>query len=283
MLHYRRWPEVEKTLERLLRQVPADDVVVVDNASGDGSAELIEDRFPGLRVVVSEANAGYAAGMNLGLRLLEARGYDCVLLLTHECLLDDGAVRHLRRELEDGSVGAAAPALGIRSRPETVWSAGGEFAPRSGRPCHTGADARFDALPGEPSDTAWVDGAALLVRTAALAGIGGLDERFFLYYEDVDLGLRLRAAGWRVVVVPKARAWQEPSGVPPYLDARNRVVLWRKHGRRRQVARSVIDVAWAQLRDLRHGRPGLRRARARATGLRHGLTGALDRSLAQLR
>jgi GT2 family glycosyltransferase len=185
------------------------------------------------------------------------------------------------------AMGAVGPVLGRLSQPDTIWSAGGSFTKRRRRPFHLRADEALQGLiPTDDVDVAWLDGAALLVRRSAFVEVGGFREDYFLYWEDIDLCLPLRALGWRVLVSSQARAWQEPSMASPYLDARNSLIFRRHCG-----APGVPVLAVDQLLSIAelltaHGVPFRHTCRlvwGRGLGLVHGLSGRLDRRLATYR
>jgi GT2 family glycosyltransferase len=281
VLHYRNWPVVAETLRALQNQSrPPDHVVLVDNASGDGSASAIRAAFPDLTVLEVDRNDGYSAGMNAGVRVLPD-DVDVLLLLTHECVLDRDALDTLVAELRaDSRCGAVGPLLRLRSRAGAVWSAGGRLDVAPPRPWHMRDNVATDSDRGSAAD--WLDGAAVLVRANALRSVGGLDERYFLYYEDLDLCLRMQRAGYTVRCVSAAVGWQEPGHSAPYLDARNFPLVLRRNGH--PVAGTVATLTHlaAGLRDLvRQDNRAM--ARARLVGTLHGVTGGLDRTLAAVR
>lgn len=267
VVHFRHWPGVTATLDALLAERP-DRVVVVDDASGDGSAAAIRDAYPSVEVIEQRVNSGYAAAVNAGL----ARLGDCAaaLVLTHECVVAPGALASLSSALDDADVVAAGPVLGRLDDRDAVWSAGGRL---SAPPDHLGQGTRMSEWDGRaPYGADWLDGAAMLLRLDAVAAVGGLDESYFLYVEEVDLLWRLRRAGGRVVVVPGARAWQQPSYTPPYLQARNLTRFARVAGRP-DIARAVWRIVAQRLRHK-----GYRwEAVAMLRGINDARTGRLDR------
>jgi GT2 family glycosyltransferase len=280
VLHFRFWPGVEHCLDALREQSAAlVATVVVDNASSDASAEAIRSAHPGLSVVELATNDGYAAGMNAGVAAVDGDDPDWLLLCTHDAVLDPDCLERLLAIGEaDPSIGALGPLLGWRSRPDVVWSAGGALR-RSGRPVHVRprgdiASARLCRT----ADRDWLDGAVLLVRRTAWKAIGGFDESFFLYCEEVEWLLRAHDHGWRVVCEPSAVARQEPGQAPPYLETRNRI---RLHLIRRSplgVAAAVAAGLRAAARSALAGRRDL--ALLRLAAVRDGLSGRLDRARA---
>ncbi len=186
-------------------------VTVVDNDSADGSAEMVEAEFPEYCIVRSE-NLGYPHGNNLGFVCRTAR-YQ--LMLNPDTLLPPSALAQSIAYMDaNPDIGAMGPRLVLAS---------GELdlACRRSFPTPANALAKFSGLgrlfphsralaaynltyldPGRQADVDSLVGAFMFLRTAALEQIGGLDETFFMYGEDLDLCYRLSAAGWRVVYWP---------------------------------------------------------------------------------
>lgn len=203
----------ESVIERCLSSLggPAEDldVVLVDNASTDGSLDLVRSRFPWVRTLPQTENLGFAAANNLAAE--HARG-DALLLLNADAWLEDGALERLHRRLGDHPRTAlVAPALRYpNGRPQFVWSPArgvvGEAMQIArnrfeNRALAHGALARVLArLAGR----IWYTAACVLIRASAFAEVGGFDTRFFMYFEDVDLCLRFEAAGWRLDQEPAA-------------------------------------------------------------------------------
>ena len=187
------------------------EMVVVDNASGDGTPAVVERGAPGARLIVNDANRGFAAAVNQASRTARGR---YLLLLNPDAHPLPGCVSRLVAELDAVPQAAlAGPQLldpGGTPQP-SAWPAPGflslaydafllhNLMPRS--------RLRLVTPAGEdPVDVECLSGACLLVRRSAFETLGGLDERFFIYFEDTDLALRARAAGHRVRLVPAARA-----------------------------------------------------------------------------
>lgn len=208
-------------------------VLVVENGSGDGSAEVLrQDLDPAAELLELPENLGYAGGMNAGIRWWEGRSEaPFVLLVTQDMEVDEGALAHLVGAAEDRlEAGALGPVVHFRDRPDRIFSAGGWLEPRRLRFGH------HRALPdGDrgPVPVAWLDGCCLLLRRAALEDTGLLDEAYFMYMEEVDLCRRMADRGWEVVVVPRARARQDrpllPGAHTPYYMARNQYRFWKTH------------------------------------------------------
>jgi GT2 family glycosyltransferase len=258
------------------------DVIVVDNASEDGTADAVT----GAEVIRNDRNLGYAGGMNVGIRRAVELGAEAVLLLNNDVELESGAVAGLAAEIE--GAGAVCPLIVFAGDPGTVWYAGARFDPRRGyNGRHRGLGQQASAFT-EVVETDRACGAAMLIPRAALDAVGLLDERLFAYQEDTDWSIRARQAGLPIRVVPAARARHKVSattggeGSPTalYYSVRNTLEISERHAplgrlgtwRRRSVillahaAQALLarrpsrlgDVA-AGWRDFRAGRLGPRR------------------------
>jgi len=205
--------EVAAALRSLARHGGGRRVVVVDNASTDGTAELVSSGFPHVELIRSEANLGFAAGAN---RLIEATRPEDLLLLNADVEVTEGALEALDRALashpraavvgprlvgSDGGREHSAyrfPTLGVAS-----WVNSGLWQVRSrswrARRLLPGAP-----QPEVPSRVDWVVGAAMALRRAALEEVGPFDGSFFMYAEDLDWCHRASGAGWEVWVEPRA-------------------------------------------------------------------------------
>jgi GT2 family glycosyltransferase len=205
--------------------------------------------------------------MRLGVEQLSER-LDAVLLLTHECLLAPDALRELTSALdEDGTLGAVGPLLEDADSLGAVWSSGGHVDRRSWTPLND------RDRPAARTRRDWLDGAAILLRAEVVDLPDVLDDRYFLYLEDVHLGLAVAAAGWGVAVVPMAVASQTSGGMPVYFAARNRLLLIRRWGGTSAVVRRLAFDALSLARDaVTPARRYLLPIRLR--GLRDGLSGA---------
>jgi len=211
------WNGREDTL-RCLESVDAldwDDLstIVVDNASSDGLVEAVRERFPHVELICSERNLGFAGGNNLGLRAAHEAGADYLLILNNDTVVDPGAVRELVAEAERRpDAGALCPLIYYMDPPDRIWYAGAGFDPRRGHNGrHTGYRERDDGQYDGVRETGRATGAAILVPRAIIDEVGYLDERLFLHVEDVEWSLRIRAAGYRVLMVPRARVWHRVS------------------------------------------------------------------------
>ena len=249
IVNYRTPELVAKCVRSLLAHgiVPMEAICVVDNGSNDGSVERIAAECPGVQLIKTE-NHGFGHGVNMGVR---ATTGELVLVLNPDTAFVDQSIEKVAKLLKDPAIGIAG--LDLRNPDGTrQWSARrfysvldviirrsplkrfGTFRRRNDRHLMT------DGWKGHAFDADWVIGTGFVVRRAAFNAVKGMDTRFFLYMEDVDLCLRVRRAGWRVVAAvgsvlihdhQRASAGS-PVSVTALTHLRSLAWFIRKHGMR---------------------------------------------------
>jgi N-acetylglucosaminyl-diphospho-decaprenol L-rhamnosyltransferase len=204
---------LRRCLQSILATEGDVEIVVVDNASTDGSLEMVREAFPQVHLIANEENRGFTAANNQGLALAHGR---CLLLLNPDTEVVEDALATMVQYMDaHPEVGALGPRLLFpdgRQQPSrrrfptfatalvesTVvqeWWADNRILRR-----YYMADTPDDTV--QPVD--WVVGACLLVRREAYEQIGGLDEGFFMYSEELDWCKRIKDAGWEIVYLPTA-------------------------------------------------------------------------------
>jgi GT2 family glycosyltransferase len=211
-------------------------VILLDNGSTDGSVAAVRETHPGVQVIRLAANSGYAGNNNVGIAEALAQAADWVFVLNEDTILHPDCLAELVRVGEsDPRVGVVGPLVYHHSEPDVIQSAGGELGP--------GWDSRHLAQNepdrgqcAVPRDVDWISGCAIMVRSAAIAQVGALDERFFYYWEETEWCLRAGLAGWRIVHAPSARLWHKgvrrdyrPSPDVTYYSTRNRLLMMSIH------------------------------------------------------
>ena len=212
--------------------------LVVDNGSTDGSIEAIESAYPTVEIIQTSANLGYAEGNNVGLHEALSRGTDYALVLNNDTIVaPDMLSRLIEASEDDDHVGAAGPTILFHEAPDTIWSAGGDFDWRRGKPVLRGLHERDEGQFADVKPVDYLPGSAILMRRATLEQIGGFEPRYFLYYEDNDWCLRAQRQGYTIVHVPKARLWhkislsqQFSSPYISYYHTRNRLLFLNTAG-----------------------------------------------------
>ena len=193
----------------------AAEVVVLDNASADGTAARVRREHPWVKLVASAANLGFAAGNNLAAKHAAGR---CLLLLNPDAIPAPGAIargvalmdRHPGVGLAGGELRGADGSRQPSARMfptlrDELFTLSGLAARYPGSRLFARLDRRW-ADPETPAAVDWIPGAFVFIRAQDFAALGGFDERFFMYYEEVDLCRRLHAIGRRIQYWPELKA-----------------------------------------------------------------------------
>lgn len=193
----------QETISACLASIPSEcEIVVVDNASRDGTVATIRAEFPEVRILEAPENLGFGAACNLGFS--ESHG-ERILLLNPDAALESGALKAMEDVLmRFPKCGALGPRIvGKAGGLEASWGEEIGFFREWQR---RGESRRLQApdVPPEPTPVDWVSGACILLRREAWLQVEGFDARYFLYFEDLDLCKRLRHAGWSVYIAPDA-------------------------------------------------------------------------------
>jgi GT2 family glycosyltransferase len=221
---------------------------VVDNGSSDGTAEMVESRYPEVRLLRLPVNRGFGAAVNAGARSSEA---EWIALLNNDVVADDAFVERLTQICEGRQAEMIAACM---RRPDGRVDTLGVVLDQSLVPYDLAhGQAYSTVLAAAPVPLAPSGGAAAF-RRAAFLEVGGFDEGFFAYLEDADLGIRMRMAGMRCATAYEAFGWHEHAGTlgrgsaeKNRLIAQGRVRLLRKYGANLGVADrargALIDTA----------------------------------------
>ena len=287
------WNRRQDTLDCLaslaLTTYPALSVICVDNGSSDGSPDAVAASFPDVRLVRLDANAGFAGGMNAGIRAALEDGAEHVLTLNNDMVVAPDLVEPLVAAVaHDTLAGAACSQVLFADPPDRVWYAGARYRERRG---HHGRHVHYGEQPLQPDAPPYVTdracAGAMLVPRAVFERVGLFDESLFAYAEDVDWSLRARADRLHVLVVPgsvvrhkvSASSGGESSPATIYYSLRNGLVVaerWTPLGRlgtaRRRAEAVLAHAAQAvlfssrRLEALRAVRAGWRDFRRRRLG-----------------
>lgn len=178
---------------------PEDRLLVVDNGQEETLIEKVREEFPQVMIEVTQENVGFARGMNVGLRRALAEGFEAAWILNNDAVIANDSLDRLK-EVAKTYPGPHAFSPLIRKPDQTIWFAGGQIDWWRMRTNHL-----QDAPKKEtPFQTSFLTGCALFIPRATLEQVGLLDERYFLYYEDMDYSLRVLRTGGMLWVVPGA-------------------------------------------------------------------------------
>lgn len=197
-------------------------VLLVDNASSDGSADFARATYPGVEILENPDNYYFSRGNNEGMRLALERGADYLFVLNNDTLIDPACLRLLVKFMDSRpGAGACQPLLRFMDRPDLAASAGIRLG-IAGKAWDLACGEPAASLGREPFQVLGATGGAMLLRAEAVRQAGLFCEEFQMYFEDVDLSLRLREAGWDIWCVPEACVLHECSATT------NRTGAWRR-------------------------------------------------------
>lgn len=251
-------PEVVRTTDPAIA-----DVIIADNGSDDGSMQLLEEKFPSVKVIRFDRNYGFAEGYNRAIALTR---YRYTVLLNSDVATTEGWVNILYDYMESHpATGAIQPKILSVEQPDRFEYAGasGGYLDCNGYPYCRGR--LFDTVESDlgqydnVAEIFWASGAALMVRSDLYIKVGGLDADFFAHMEEIDLCWRIRLADQRIEVVPQSVVHHLGGGTLPasnprktYLNFRNNLLLLHKNlpdscRKKRLFIRRLYDtVAWAR-------------------------------------
>jgi GT2 family glycosyltransferase len=239
------WNGLQDTMEclRSLESLEYENyhVMVVDNASSDGSVDVIRREFPSVELIANEANLGFAGGNNVGIKKALEGGAGYVLLLNNDTIVEPDFLAGMVDVAEsDDSIGMVGPKICYFADPSKIWAIGGSVNMYTGRIGNMNDKADQSLFHGTVYVN-YVTGCALLARSEVVKKIGVLDEDYFLYFEDTDWNMRARNAGYRAVIDCDVRilhksgmAVQKIKGSNYYYMARNIPLFVSRNGRLRQ-------------------------------------------------
>jgi GT2 family glycosyltransferase len=244
-------------------------IILVDNGSTDGLAEIVQGQFPDTVLLKNKENLGFAEGNNVGIRyVLSQQSPDYILLLNNDTVVAPSFLSELVKVGENyPEFGMLSPLIYWYTSPEKIWFYSGEMPQKEGYCDHKRLPEGetieniirgSDHVPKEYlDDTDYLSGCALLVKSEVIRQIGLLDARFFSSYEDADWSIRCKKAGWKLAVVPSAKIWHKVTSSPIkhyilFLTHRNLILFLWKHSNpfqfllrvKRYIYRELAKYSW---------------------------------------
>ena len=237
IVNYNSGRFLEACVDSVCRSDRSLEIIVVDNASTDGSTDFLDNLRSGgmsLQVIRNERNCGFSAAINCGVGCSKLEN---ILLLNPDCLVFPHTIRLLCEAMdEDASAGIVGGLVfnlngseqrGCRRRePTLIRSLGKAFQHHPFAVELNQVDMTDEPLPEQRICVDAVSGSFLMIRRTTFADVGGMDEDFFLHFEDLDLCRRVRDVGWKVVFDPKISIFHYRGGSSEYSGHR---VSWEKH------------------------------------------------------
>jgi len=258
--------------------------LVVDNGSTDDTLEVVGREHPAVHRMGLCENLGFATGCNRGIAEAMRQSADYVLLLNNDTLVAPDLVEQLVRPM-GVSTGVTAPKIYYAHDPRRIWSAGATRDPLTLEMKGSLRGTLDSDDVSSPVDRDYLVGCALLLSRQLLESVGGFDERFFMYYEDMDLCLRARKAGFRLLLVPQAKVWHKVAAASGgsdspnerYWMARSSVIFFAKHARILQLGIIIPYRLGSMIKTLIRlaGQRRWASARAYVRGIRDGLRDVL--------
>lgn len=191
---------------------PNFEVVVIDNASTDGSVEFVRENYPCVHVIETGENRGYAAGVNAGLDFAAARGADYFLIMNNDTVVDRYALSALVETAQSCErAGFVTGKVYLYDQPDTLHTVGKQADTILLNGAHIGwmekDDGQFDAV----AERAFVDDVMVLTRRQVYEDVGHYDTQFFLHSAEFDYQMRAKRKGWRIYYTPGAKLWHRIS------------------------------------------------------------------------
>lgn len=212
ILNWNNWEDSAKCVESCRNLTYSNfRILIIDNGSTDGSETILKGHFPGIDIIQTGKNLGFAGGNNIGIRWALEHDADFVWLLNNDTVVDPQCLSRMVQVAEaNDHVGMVGSKIYYYHSPETLWFAGGEIdLVKGGLTRHVGQDEKdvgdYDLL----QETGYITGCSILARREMIEEVGMLEEKYFLYFEDADWSLRARQKGWSLLYQPEARLWHK--------------------------------------------------------------------------
>lgn len=210
--NYNGWQDTVQCLESLQKQTYRDfEIILLDDASTNDSVQQLQNHLTENTVFLpQEANSGFAAVNNVGMRRALADGCDWVLLLNNDTVVAPDFLETLLRETPAGAV--SCPKMLFLDPPDEIWFAGGELDRATGKVKHLGGHEKDGPAFAEKKQVSFITFCCVLLPRQVVEEVGFLDETLFMYCEDVDYCIRLADAGVPLWFLPDARIWHKAGG-----------------------------------------------------------------------
>ncbi len=210
--NYNGWQDTVQCLESLDKQTYRDfEIILLDDASTNDSVEQLRPHLPANTVFLpQQANIGFAAANNVGIRRALADGCNWVLLLNNDTVAAPDFLETLLRETPEGAV--SCPKMLFLDPPDEIWFAGGELDRATGRVKHLGGHEKDGPAFAEKKQVSFITFCCVLLPRDVIERVGFLDETLFMYCEDVDYCIRLADAGVPLWFLPDAKIWHKAGG-----------------------------------------------------------------------
>ncbi|MBO6497572.1 MAG: glycosyltransferase family 2 protein [Roseivirga sp.] len=218
------------------------EVVLVDNGSENSEVEKLRE-IAGIKLIENDKNYGFTGGNNIGLKYAFEHGYDYLMMLNNDTIVEPGFLEPLINGFDEGT-GAVQPKIYTMDPPDTIWNAGGKFNKWLGLTKTIGSGAKDNPSFDVQMEVDWITGCAMVFPARMISEIGYLDDNFFILFEDSDWSLRCRTKGYKLKYVPQSRIYHFESATAvsrvkgkegfrspfrQYINIRNHLYFLRKN------------------------------------------------------
>src|SRR5437667_5050694 len=233
---------LEECLSSLRKQSVRDfEIILVDNASTDGSAEFIAEHFPEVVLLTLGTNAGFCAANNIAIRDALSHGAKSVLLLNNDTFVAPDCLDQMFRVMDqDPRIAAVCPKIFCAQSPHLLWYAGAEFSLWTSRSRYTGWHVPDVGQYETIRPITQATGCAMLVRASAIESVGLLNENYWAYVEDLEWSLRFAERGWKIMFAPQALVW--------HFDGGTAVRSGSQFLRQYFITRNLLLLCWERVR-----------------------------------
>lgn len=230
----------ECILSLLKSDYPIYEVIIIDNGSEEGGVEKIIDLSPSIKILREDENKGFSAAVNRGMQLSGDES-DLLWIINSDIVLEKDSMRALVETFEkDDSVGIAGSRLYSYDDKEILLGCGGSIDWKGLFCYHRGCGEKDLGQYDLAEDVDYIPGCSLMIRKRVIEDVGQFDKRFFMYFEDVDICVRMKQGGYRVVYVPASRVFHKErsfeigrghSKLFSYYIVRNSLYFFRTYGK----------------------------------------------------
>ncbi len=188
------------------------EIIIVDNASSDGSVEEISKQFPSVNLICNKKNLRFAGGNNIGIKYAIENAFDSILFLNNDTIVKENFLSEFVKYFsQNENIGICGGKIFYYSEPQKIWFAGGKINWFSGLTKHVGIRKMDCDKFNQIMETDYVSGCCMLVKKSVFEKIGLLDENYFIYGEDADFSLRAKKFGFKLFYIPSSIIWHKVS------------------------------------------------------------------------
>lgn len=225
------------------------EIIAVDNASTDDSVKRIKELFPKITVIENKSNLGFAAGNNIGIKYALKDLADFIFIVNNDTILDKNILKNLLQTQQKYNADILSPKIYFSPGREfyknryskselgkVIWYAGGKIDWNNVKGFHNGVDEVDRGQFEKEIEVDYATGAAMFVKREVFEKVGLFDEKYYLYYEDLDFCLRAKRIGAKIMFSPASRLWHSNAGssasgsaLQDYYITRNRLLFGMRY------------------------------------------------------